>query len=213
MNYEIRERHAHEIHKLKKRVYFHFSKVEQLPKVKIKIGMRIKTAKDIAYILLMRGVLLGGGVIIGGLLYQEKNRVWYLLASLLYGMMIMLGETIGQKIISESWYLTEIENMEEYHRQIAIPVKEAWLLLLSTTFICQIFHEVHLFFSCSVDIGKMLLLFYMLPFYPFNIFGGRWIRENDQRTYGVLVILSIITLLYTRYDFLLGIIYLFRGEL
>lgn len=156
------------------------------------------------------------------LLHTQSTPWWNLVAALFFLGVITLGETLGRKaaggnwhfVLPEGglvpsaivallggfypmlghWYLTERENTQEYRKRMADPAKGAWLLLMVTTLVRGILNKMHPFFSCAVDLGIILLVAYILPFYPFDTFGGRRVREYNKRIYGALVTFSIIAL-------------------
>lgn len=165
------------------------------------------------------GFLLLCGALLSSLLYTESTPWWNLLAALFFLGVITLGETLGRQTAGGSWrfvlpegglvpsaivallggfypmlghwYLAERENTQEYRKRMAAPAKGAWIFLMATTFVCGILNKMHPFFSCAVDLGIILLVAYMLPFYPFDTFGGRRVREHNNRIYGAFVISSI----------------------
>ncbi|NLG02715.1 MAG: GNAT family N-acetyltransferase [Clostridia bacterium] len=92
------------------------------------------------------------------------------------------------------WYLTKRENTKEYYKCMAAPAAGAWILLMVANIICQIYRNAHPFFAATTDLGIVLQIAYMLPFYPFNTFGGKRVWENNKATYFVLEILSAITI-------------------
>ncbi len=179
-------------------------------------------AQNLLRTFLTNGVLLLWGALLGSLLHTQSTPWWNLLAALFFLGVITLGETLGRKTAGGSWrfvlpegglvpsaivallggfypmlghwYLAERENTREYRKRMAAPAKGAWLLLMTATFVCGILNKIHPFFSCAVDLGIILLVAYMLPFYPFDTFGGRRVRESDETTYGALATFSIITL-------------------
>lgn len=179
-------------------------------------------AQNLLRTFLTNGVFLLCGALLGSCLHTESTPWWNLLAALFLLAVITLGETIGRMaaggnwrfVLPEGglvptaivallggfypmlghWYLTERENTPEYRRRMAAPAKGAWLALMAATFVCGILNKMHVLFSCSVDLGAMLLVLYMLPFYPFDSFGGRRVREHSKRTYAALIIFSIIIL-------------------
>ena len=95
---------------------------------------------------------------------------------------------------------------------MAAPAKGAWLLLLAVTLVCGILDKMHPFFSCAADLGVMLLLFYMLPFYPFDTFGGRRVREHNTLSYVALIALTIVALVLLGYGLLVSVSHLLAME-
>ena len=170
----------------------------------------------------INAVLLLCGALLGSLLRTQSNPWWNLLAALFFLAVITLGETLGRRAAGGSWrfvlpegglvptaivallggfypllghwYLTERENTPVYRRRMAAPAMGAWLALMAAVFACGLLSKAHPFFGCGADLGVMLLMFYILPFYPFDTFGGRRVREHNERTYAALITFSIITL-------------------
>ena len=171
---------------------------------------------------LTNGVLLLCGALLGSCLHTGSAPWWNLLAALFFLAVLTLGESLGRKAVGGSWrfvlpegglvptaivallggfypmlghwYLTERENTPEYRRHMAAPAMGAWLTLMAAVFACGLLRKAHPFFGCGADLGVMLLVFYILPFYPFDSFGGRRVREHNERTYAALITFSIITL-------------------
>lgn len=198
-------------------------------------------AKNILRTFLANGALLLCGALIGSLLHTESTPWWNLLAALFFLAVLTLGESLGRKAVGGSWrfvlpegglvptaivallggfypmlghwYLVERDNTDEYRKRMAAPAKGAWLALMAATFVCGILNKMHPFLGCGVDLGVMLLVFYMLPFYPFDTFGGRRVREHSVRTYGAFVTFSIITLALMVCGILLSIAYLLGMEI
>lgn len=178
--------------------------------------------KNILRTFLTNGVFILCGALIGSLLHRGSTPWWNLLAALSFLVVLMLGESLGRKAVGGSWcfvlpeggivptaivellgglypllghwYLTERENTDEYRKRMAAPATGAWLVLLAATFLCGILNKMHPFFGCGEDFGMLLLVFYMLPFYPFDTFGGRRVREHNAVIYSALVAFSIITI-------------------
>jgi hypothetical protein len=190
------------------------------------------TGRNLLRTLLTNGLMLTFGALLG-LLRGNETALWNMLAAISLLAVVTLGETIGRRkakghwqyVLPEGglvpsaivallgglypmlghWYLSERENTSEYRKRIAAPAKGAWLLLIIATFACGILSKMHPYFSCVSGLGVMLLLMYTLPFYPFDTFGGRRVREHDTRSYGALVTFSIITLACTLCGILLSI--------
>lgn len=179
-------------------------------------------AKNVLRTFLTNGILLLCGTLIGSLLHTESTPWWNLLAAMFFLAVITLGESLGRKAIGGSWhfilpegglvpttiiallggfypllghwYLIKRKNTDEYRKCMAAPAKGAWLALMVATFVCGMLNKMHPFFGCGMDLGMMLLVFYMLPFYPFDTFGGRRVREHSEGIYGAFVTFSIIIL-------------------
>lgn len=170
---------------------------------------------------LVNGILLLGGALLGSLNKTVDQVLWNFAAAWFWLAVITLGESIGKKAagghwqfclpegglvpsaiiallggfypLLGHWYLVKRENTAVYRDRMAAPAKSAWALLMLTTVGCSAFGRLHPFFACASDIGVMLLLFYMLPFYPFDTFGGKRIRESNEKVYAAFVTFSIIT--------------------
>lgn len=186
------------------------------------------STNNILRMFLINGFLCLCGALIGSIINKTSLPWWNLLAALLFLGVILTGESIGKKVIGGDWtfvlpeggliptavvalfgglypmvghwYLTKRDNSKEYQKKMAAPAIGAWIAVMITTLICGILNKIHFIFSCGVDLGVMLLLFYMLPFYPFNTFGGKRIQEYNDRIYYVLTTFSIITIAVTFMD-------------
>lgn len=77
---------------------------------------------------------------------------------------------------------------------MAAPAIGAWLLILLTAGLYLAFYKRLSLFQYTGDLSFVMLLFYVLPFYPFDIFGAKRIRESSRGIYAALLILSIIVL-------------------
>lgn len=182
------------------------------------------SSKNILNMFFVNGALLLIGAIIASIFQGRSNPWWNLLAAIFFLAVITIGESIGRKIVGGDWsfvmpeggllpsaivalsggfypmlghwYLSNRENTDDYRRRMAAPIKGAWLLLMVSTLICGILNKMHPFFSCGLDLGIILIIFYMLPFYPFDTFGGRRLCEHNERTYAAFVTFSIITIAF-----------------
>ncbi|MDO5844573.1 MAG: GNAT family N-acetyltransferase, partial [Methanocorpusculum sp.] len=177
------------------------------------------TANNTARVLGVNGLFL----LCGAMLHLSSGGAWWtVLAAAFLLMLITLGETVGKHIAGGNWrfvmpegglvpsaivallggfypmlghwYVTDRKNTPEYRHRMALPAKAAWLCVLAATVICQLLKTVYPLFQCTAEFGMMLLLFYMLPFYPFDTFGGRRIREDSARSYAALTAFSIIVI-------------------
>lgn len=180
------------------------------------------TGRNLLRVFFTNVMMLLGGALLSTLRHRGSAPWWNLLAALFLLCAITLGETIGRCtargtwrfVMPEGglapsaivalmggfypmlghWYLAKRQNTDTYRKKTAAPAKGAWLLLLAAVTICGVLQKTHPFFSNAVDLGAMLLLLYMLPFYPFDTFGGRRVREHNVYSYAALVTVTIIIL-------------------
>ena len=94
------------------------------------------------------------------------------------------------------WYLIDRNNTSVYRRRMATPAIIAWILLLIVTLINTLLYTIHPVCSGMAELGSMLVLFYALPFYPFDTIGGKRVRESSTLAYAALEILSILLLAF-----------------
>ncbi len=176
--------------------------------------------ENISRVFLVNGLLLTLGSIITFLRQGETMAWWNGIAAIMLLALLTAGETIGRHIaggewsfvmpegglvpssivailggfypMAGHWYLKDRKNSPEYKKAMAIPAKGAWMLLLIGTAAGEVFSRIHPVCACVSDLGIMLLVFYMLPFYPFDTFGGKRIKEGNVRNYSAFVAFSLI---------------------
>ena len=176
------------------------------------------TCCNMARTLLVNGFLL----LLGVLLHVSALSWWNALACMLLLLIILLGETLGRNATAGEWefvmpeggfipsaivamlggfypmlghwYIVQRENTGDYRKKTAAPAVVAWVLLLFVTVICGAFSHVHPLLGCIKEDGVMLLLFYALPFYPFDTFGGKRIRDHSRTQFAVLVTVSLFVI-------------------
>ena len=178
--------------------------------------------KNLLRVFLINALLLALGMLVQTLLHHDGLPLWNALAAISLLGVITLGETIGMRIsggewefvmpeggllpsaivaimggfypMPGHWYLIKRDNSDLYRKRMASPVMAAWIMLLAAIFTCGMLNKMHPFFASCTDLGTMLLILYMLPFYPFDTFGGKRIRENNKWLYVVLAVVTIILL-------------------
>lgn len=170
----------------------------------------------------VNGFMLLCGALFGAAFKTSSYPWWNMLAALLLLCVLTLGETLGRAFaggrwhyvmpegglvpaavvallggfypMAGHWYLTERENSVLYRRRMAAPASVSWLLLLAATGLSSVLYNTNSLFPAVSELGSMLLLLYALPFYPFDSFAARRVREYSAVCYGVLAVLSLVTL-------------------
>lgn len=180
------------------------------------------TANNLARVFVINGLML----LCGALLHLSANGTWWnALAAIVLLALITLGETVGMAVAGGRWhfimpegglvpssivallggfypmlghwYLSERENSSAYRKRMALPAIAAWRIVLAATVICGRLNMLHPLFACVSELGVMVLIFYALPCYPFDTFGGRRVREHDARVHTALTTFSLIVIAMT----------------
>ena len=190
---------------------------------KTPVGSIGGTAMNLARQFLTNSIMLATGAALGSVLPFDSLPWHTMIAALILLCIMTFGEVIGRITVKDKWcfampqgglipsfivallggfypmtghfYLKERRNTREYRSHIARPAIGSWILLQLSVFACAVFSEMHLIFSSVSDIGMMLVLFYALPFYPFDTFGGKRIREYSPTIYGALITFTLILIL------------------
>lgn len=125
------------------------------------------------------GIYLAGGILAGyaGTLFSKRtwhfrlnNGGWLVCAfvNLISGVYPMTG----------NWYPDRYENSDGFRREMGLQALCGWAFTLALTLIPALAGGQHILLRYLGQIGSALLLYRMLPFYPFEAFGGgrifRW---------------------------------------
>lgn len=181
-------------------------------------------AMNLARLVLTNSIMLVAGAVLGTVLPFDSLPWHTMLAALILLCIMTLGEVTGRITTKDKWYfampqgglapsfivalfggfypmaghfyLKERKDSLEYRSHMARPAIGAWVLLLVTVFACSVFSEMHQILSSISDLGMMLILFFALPFYPFDTFGGKRIREYKPTIYGTLITFTMIVILF-----------------
>lgn len=180
--------------------------------------------QNIARVFYTNVFLLLLGTLFYSLLQSTLPSWWNIIAGAGILATLVIGETIGMKLAGEKWhfimpeggyvpstvvvllggffpmmghwYLIDRNNTSVYRRRMATPAIIAWILLLIVTLINTLLYTIHPVCSGMAELGSMLVLFYALPFYPFDTIGGKRVRESSTLAYAALEILSILLLAF-----------------
>lgn len=180
------------------------------------------TGRNLLRTFLVNGLLITIGSLLGSFLHVTEFSAGTVFTALLVLGIITTGETIGMCLAGGKWhfampeagllpsamiavlggfypmlghwYLKERENTKQYRKRMASPAIGAWLLMLLTAVLYLVFREKLSFFQHTGDLSFVMLLFYVLPFYPFDTFGAKRIRESSKEIYAALLGVSVIVL-------------------
>ena len=94
-------------------------------------------------------------------------------------------------MINGNWYPEKYENTKEFKEKLARPELIKWFIFLFLPF---------LYFTNSpylkevAQLSFIYLIFFIIPFYPFNYFGGGRIYQYSKRIWAIALIVTLIVL-------------------
>lgn len=99
-----------------------------------------------------------------------------------------------------NWYPTQYENTREFRRDMGFTALVGWLFLLAVAVCTLIVNTQGIFIQALGQLATFLLIYRMLPFYPFESFGGKRVFNWNKWIYYMMSIctLAILALLIMR---------------
>lgn len=101
-----------------------------------------------------------------------------------------------------NWYPEHYEKAREFRRDMGITALTDWITLLIITVLSAFLsvtyqHSggIHAFLRCTAQIGTYLLIYRIIPFYPFESFGGRRVLEWNKWIYAGMTLCSLALIL------------------
>lgn len=93
-----------------------------------------------------------------------------------------------------NWYPDHYEKNLTFKRNLGVVAFMGWLGL----FLCAVFFSISSYYFSSLghQIALLLLIYSVLPFYPFESFGGRRVYDWHKGFYGVMLLCSSIFIGY-----------------
>ncbi|MEG0853883.1 MAG: GNAT family N-acetyltransferase [Angelakisella sp.] len=90
------------------------------------------------------------------------------------------------------FYPREYEHTPEFRRAMGLEGLGHWLAILLLVIVAIVFRGQWAFGETLISIGALLLLYYSLPFYPFQCFGGDRIWNCNKVLSTVTVFISLV---------------------
>lgn len=141
------------------------------------------------------GTILAAGILAGFFGTRFSQRKWsFRLTN--GGALITLWVNFwgGAFPLIGSWYPDRYENTAQCRRDMGITALAEWLLLAVLTFLCLTGDFSSPYLRYLGQISANLLLWRLIPLYPFESFGGNRVRRWNAGLYSVLWILTAILL-------------------
>ena len=90
-----------------------------------------------------------------------------------------------------NWYPAHYEKTREFRKDMGMVALSDWLFMLVMTAIAAFGGLSHVVFQFAGQIGAMFLIYRMIPFYPFESYGGRRVLDWSMPVYAVMMICSL----------------------
>lgn len=134
--------------------------------------------------------LLSGGILFGYIGTLFSKRAWRYRLNSGGAALVFLINLIGIYPMVGNWYPDKYEDTKTFKKDMGISALCEWLFILAVTSGALIFQKNYIFCSCLVQVGISLLIYHILIFYPFEIYGGRRVYLWSKRMYVLLAGLS-----------------------
>lgn len=96
-----------------------------------------------------------------------------------------------------NWYPQKYEKTKMFYKDMGITALTGWISLLTLVGILA-FGGIHHSFARYVwQIGAILLFYRIIPFYPFESFGGRRVYDWNKWIYAVMTIITLAVIICT----------------
>lgn len=91
--------------------------------------------------------------------------------------------------MNANWYPDTYENSNQFRKTLAVPELLKWLVFMGLPFLCLTQHP---YGQTIGGLSRIYLLFVMIPFYPFEVFGGGRIYRYSKGLWTAICILTMI---------------------
>lgn len=96
-----------------------------------------------------------------------------------------------------NWYPKEYEKSKKFHRDMGVTALTGWISLLALVCILAFSGTTHPLARSVWQIGVVLLIYRMIPFYPFESFGGRRVYEWGKWIYTIMAFVTLAVIICT----------------
>lgn len=93
------------------------------------------------------------------------------------------------------WYPTKYESSPEFRRDMGLSALTEWLFLLFSTALAILFSGQHVAMRILMQLGTSLLIFRMIPVYPFESYGSLRVFKWNKWIYGLMAVCSLVVVI------------------
>ncbi len=141
-------------------------------------------------------ILLAGGIAAGFVGTRFSRRSWKFRhnnAGALTSAFIYLGGGIYPMV--GNWYPGHYEKTKKFQRDMGITALSEWVFVLGITVLAFYSSSSHAVVRLLGQIGTFFLIYRMIPFYPFESFGGRRVYRWSKWIYTVMAACSLVVVI------------------
>ncbi len=135
--------------------------------------------------------LLAGGMITGYLGTLFSKRKWKFRVNTCGGVMVALINLSGVYPLCGNWYPEVYENTTSFKRDMGYQALCEWLFIIIVTVSSDIWGKDSQYFRDLVHMGGIFLIYHVLNFYPFEIFGAKRVYSWRKEAYFLLSLISL----------------------